>query len=95
MNAGPSFTESAHPNEYRILEDTFIRLTEDNSGMKQRVDEYQEFVQHDLSMRLLKGCFDRSQTSRELAYYGIDYTEDLCKCQETPFYVRTFFGSFE
>lgn len=77
---GQGSTESAHPNEYRILEDTFIRLTEDNSGMKQRVDEYQEFVQHDLSMRLLKGCFDRSQTSRELAYYGIDYTEENSFC---------------
>lgn len=71
---------SGPANEYRMLEDAFMRLSEDNSNMKLQVTEYQEFVQHDLSMRLLKGCFDRTQVSRELAYYGIDYTEENRFC---------------
>lgn len=76
---GQSGTQDSS-NEYRVLEDTFMRLTEDNSNMKLQVSEYREFVQHDLSMRLLKGYFDRSEVSRELAYYGIDYTEDNRFC---------------
>ena len=67
-------------NEYRLLEETFSRLIRDNESLQTQISEYGEFVQHDLSMRLLKGYFDRSTLSRELSYYGIDYTEDNRFC---------------
>lgn len=67
-------------NEYRILEDAFVRLSQDNSDMKRQISEYKEFVQHDLSIRLLKGYFDKNEVSQELSYYGIDYTEDNQFC---------------
>ena len=74
--SGPPEVHRATSNEYRILENTFHKLKDDNQRMTNRIQEYRKYTKNDMLVRLLKGYFYQTKMNEDLSYYGIDYSEE-------------------
>ena len=70
-SAAPS---DSHLSDYRIIENSFETLEEENLRMKASAEQYEKMVRTDVVKQLLKGYFDQNAIQRDLARYRIPFS---------------------
>lgn len=70
-SAAPS---DSHLSDYRIIENSFETLEEENLRMKASAEQYEKMVRTDVVKQLLKGYFDQDAIQRDLARYRIPFS---------------------
>lgn len=73
-------TSDKNMHEYRIIENSFDRLVDENEAIINRMKNYESAAKSNMLLKLLKGFFNDDKLEDKLNEIGLNYTDDDYFC---------------